>query len=37
VIVAKTPIYAETTECVALPDLPCQYSLIYHEHNIYDI
>lgn len=36
VIVAKTPIYAETTECVALPDFPCQYSLVYHEHNIYD-
>lgn len=36
VAVFRTPIYAEATECVSSPDKPCQYSLVYHEYNIYD-
>lgn len=36
ITIFRTPIYAEATECVSTPEKPCQYSLVYHERNIYD-
>ena len=36
IYVFRTPIYAETAECVSVPEKTCQYSLIYIERNIYN-